>query len=179
MAPRVRRHHDGRHVPGPHRVCAPLPLGASGGNYSFVWASVCAYVCGVGLLGRRPQQGTMALQSARKLLPLDTHQPIRRASPAPQVTSEAYSSPSIVLISGWGPHRYVLDDFRCGPDGRGAGSWRLRVAARRGTRLRVALGVLALARWRPRPRERATLPLRPPGRPTTGCATTPSPTPRS
>ncbi|KAG2496762.1 hypothetical protein HYH03_005171 [Edaphochlamys debaryana] len=28
------------------------------------------------------------------------------------VTSEAYSSPSIVLISGWGPHRHVLDDFR-------------------------------------------------------------------
>lgn len=28
------------------------------------------------------------------------------------VTSEAYSSPSIVLISGWGPNRYVLDDFR-------------------------------------------------------------------
>lgn len=28
------------------------------------------------------------------------------------VTSEAYSSPSIVLISGWGPHRVVLDDFR-------------------------------------------------------------------
>jgi len=29
------------------------------------------------------------------------------------VTSEAYSSPSIVLISGYGPNRYVLDDFRC------------------------------------------------------------------
>jgi dolichyl-diphosphooligosaccharide--protein glycosyltransferase len=28
------------------------------------------------------------------------------------VTSEAYSSPSIVLISGWGPNRVVLDDFR-------------------------------------------------------------------
>lgn len=28
------------------------------------------------------------------------------------VTSEAYSSPSIVLISGWGPNRHVLDDFR-------------------------------------------------------------------
>ncbi|KAF6256713.1 Oligosaccharyl transferase STT3 subunit-domain-containing protein [Scenedesmus sp. NREL 46B-D3] len=28
------------------------------------------------------------------------------------VTSEAYSSPSIVLISGWGPYRVVLDDFR-------------------------------------------------------------------
>ncbi len=28
------------------------------------------------------------------------------------VTSEAYSSPSIVLISGHGPHRVVLDDFR-------------------------------------------------------------------
>uniref|UniRef100_A0A7S0S2X5 dolichyl-diphosphooligosaccharide--protein glycotransferase n=1 Tax=Chlamydomonas leiostraca TaxID=1034604 RepID=A0A7S0S2X5_9CHLO len=28
------------------------------------------------------------------------------------VTSEAYSSPSIVLISGYGPHRHVLDDFR-------------------------------------------------------------------
>lgn len=28
------------------------------------------------------------------------------------VTREAYSSPSIVLISGWGPYRVVLDDFR-------------------------------------------------------------------
>jgi hypothetical protein len=28
------------------------------------------------------------------------------------VTSEAYSSPSIVLISGHGANRYVLDDFR-------------------------------------------------------------------
>lgn len=28
------------------------------------------------------------------------------------VTSEAYSSPSIVLMSGWGPHRVILDDFR-------------------------------------------------------------------
>jgi dolichyl-diphosphooligosaccharide--protein glycosyltransferase len=28
------------------------------------------------------------------------------------VTSEAYSSPSIVLISGQGANRYVLDDFR-------------------------------------------------------------------
>ncbi len=28
------------------------------------------------------------------------------------VTSEAYSSPSIVLISGRGANRYVLDDFR-------------------------------------------------------------------
>jgi dolichyl-diphosphooligosaccharide--protein glycosyltransferase len=28
------------------------------------------------------------------------------------VTSEAYSSPSIVLISGHGPYRHVLDDFR-------------------------------------------------------------------
>lgn len=28
------------------------------------------------------------------------------------VTSEAYSSPSVVLISGSGPNRVVLDDFR-------------------------------------------------------------------
>ena len=27
-------------------------------------------------------------------------------------SSEAYSSPSIVLISGYGANRYVLDDFR-------------------------------------------------------------------
>jgi len=28
------------------------------------------------------------------------------------VTSEAYSSPSIVLMSGSGPNRMILDDFR-------------------------------------------------------------------
>jgi hypothetical protein len=37
---------------------------------------------------------------------------VRYATHCNWVSDEAYSSPSIVLISGWGPHRHVMDDFR-------------------------------------------------------------------
>jgi hypothetical protein len=48
------------------------------------------------------------------------------------VTSEAYSSPSIVLISGYGPHRYVLDDFRWVGGGKRGWGWGWGVGVGRG-----------------------------------------------
>jgi hypothetical protein len=97
------------------------------------------------------------------------------------VTSEAYSSPSIVLISGYGANRYVLDDFRWGGGpgaGRGGDGGRLGGWCRWPTNPCLACG-------RPRRSQLDSLtklqPLasRPPGRRTTGCATTPRRTPRS
>jgi hypothetical protein len=40
------------------------------------------------------------------------HDILPKTAPRSWVTSEAYSSPSIVLISGSGANRVVLDDFR-------------------------------------------------------------------
>lgn len=49
------------------------------------------------------------------------------------VTSEAYSSPSIVLINGRGPNRYVLDDFRWAGKGKAKGGGGEGGASRGGT----------------------------------------------